>query len=127
MNKNIGIVVALDIEAYYLLIKMGVKEKYTYNDYSFYELKTYNGCIILAISGVGYSRAQKCMHCLLNKFNIDVIIHYGIAGALKDSLLPNTVVFADEVFFYDVIVFIWIIRENSWCDCCNCHKLITFI
>lgn len=57
--------------------------------------------IILVKSGIGKVNMASCAQCLIDKFNVDVLINIGVCGAINDELKVGDLVVAKDLVQYD--------------------------
>lgn len=100
--KRIGMVVALIEEQQHLIKSFGVFVK----NYQFGEIKVsefdYNDCkIFMADSGVGEIHAALSTQMLILKFDVDVILNFGVVGSLSDNLNCGGVAYVGEIVHHD--------------------------
>lgn len=100
--RRIGMVVALIEEQQHLIKSFG---KYV-NTYDFGEIKItefdYKDCkIFMADSGVGEISAALSTQMLILKFDVDVILNFGVVGSLSSDLNCGGVAYVGEIVHYD--------------------------
>lgn len=100
--KRIGMVVALIEEQEHLIKSFGRRVKV----YKFGEIKVtefdYKDCkIFMADSGVGEISAALSTQMLILKFNVDVILNFGVVGGLAKDLNCGGVAYVGEIVHYD--------------------------
>lgn len=100
--KRIGMVVALPEEQEHLIKSFG---KYV-DKYKFGEIKVtefnYKDCkIFMADSGVGEIAAALSTQLLILKFNVDVILNFGVVGGLSSDLDCGGVAYVGEIVHYE--------------------------
>lgn len=100
--KRIGMVVALFEEQEHLIGAFGKRVKM----HKFGEIKIseydYNNCkIYMADSGVGEISAALSTQLLILKFNVEVILNFGVVGGLTKDLGCGGVAYVGEIVHYD--------------------------
>ena len=99
--KKIGIVVAQEKECEGLLEKLGKYELIKlYGGFCVRKYTCFDNEIYFCASGIGEIRASIATQRLIDAFNIDVIINFGLAGGLKSGTRGN-VYLVEGVVHYD--------------------------
>ena len=101
-KKYIGIIGAMDQEIKDLLADMNDVEVVNFCNISYHVGSFFNKNIVIAKSGVGKVNAAICATTMLLNFNIEKLIHIGIAGALDKDLKVNDLAIASSTIQYDV-------------------------
>ncbi len=97
---RIGMLIAVEIKAFVT----EYNEKYTKETlYGFdvYKVKEDNIEIIAVHSEAGQTFAAAATMLLINEFNVDVIINYGVVGALKDNIKTMHTAIVEQIVHYD--------------------------
>ena len=100
--KRIGMVVALPEEQEHLIKSFGkFVDKYKFGEIKVTEFN-YKDCkIFMADSGVGEIAAALSTQLLILKFNIDVILNFGVVGGLSSDLDCGGVAYVGEIVHYE--------------------------
>ncbi len=97
---RIGMLIAVEIKAF----MTEYSEKYTKeNLYGFdvYKVQEGNLEIIAVHSEAGQTFAAAATMLLINEFNVEVIINYGVVGALKDNIKTMHTAIVEKIVHYD--------------------------
>ncbi len=97
---KIGMLIAVEIKAFV----REYNEKYTKETlYGFdvYKVQEDNIEIIAIHSEAGQTYAAAATMLLINKFNVEVIINYGVVGALKDNIKTMHTAIVEKIVHYD--------------------------
>ncbi len=78
----IGLIVAMPIEAEYILNKMDSYEVSTFGELKFYKGTLNSTPLVMMLSGIGKVNAAYATTIMLNKFDINVVVSTGIVGGL---------------------------------------------
>ncbi len=100
MIKKIGMLIAVEIKAFVT----EYSEKYTKeNLYGFDVYRVNEGDVeIIAIhSEAGQTFAAAATMLLINEFKVDVIINYGVVGALKEDIKTLHTAIVEKIVHYD--------------------------
>lgn len=100
--KNIGMVVALMDEQIHLIQSFGklVKE----HQFGWIKIAEFNykdSKIFVADSGVGEIHAALSTQLLILKFNVEIILNFGVVGGLTSDLDCGGVAYVGEIIHYD--------------------------
>ncbi len=100
--KNIGLVVAMEKEVLPFIRSLGVQEKYEkINNYDLYHFE-YNGKNVHLIkSGIGEIYGASATQLLITKYNVELIINFGVSGSLDENIGVLSMVFVKGVVHYD--------------------------
>lgn len=101
-KKYIGIIGAMGQEIKSLISDMENVTSKNICNITYYVGTINNKNIVLAESGVGKVNAAICTTAMILNFNIDKIIHIGIAGSLDKDLKVNDLAIASSTIQYDV-------------------------
>jgi hypothetical protein len=99
--KKIGIIIAVEIT--------GVMRKYAdslvreeVKGFEVYSIDFGDKIMYIAKSEVGEIRAAACTQMLISRFGVDLVVNFGVVGALRDEIkLLNTCV-VDKIVHYDM-------------------------
>lgn len=82
---KIGLIIATDDEFETIVKGFNVDIKENFNEvYPTYLLKINNHDVYVAKSGIGEISAASLTQFLITKYNVELILNYGVVGALKD-------------------------------------------
>ena len=98
----IGFICAMDLEAAPLLAKMKNKRYATISGIKFAKGKFLNKDAVIAVCGVGKVFAAMCTQAMIMKYNPELIINIGVAGALKPDANQGDIVIGANVIQHDV-------------------------
>lgn len=100
--KIVGMVVAMATEYRNLFDKLGeLKGEYKYGNITVTEFGRKGMKVFLADSGIGEISAALATELLIIKYGAEVILNFGMVGALTNRFKCKDVVLADEVVHYD--------------------------
>ena len=97
MNKSILIVVAMEVEAKVLLGKL---DNYVVNEkmgFTFYEGNISDSKVIILLTGVGVINASSAITVAIMGYNPDIVINYGIAGAMSKEIHTKDIIIGTSV------------------------------
>ena len=97
----LGIIIAMKKE-FTLLEKeflLGKKEKIGMVEFYIGTIK--NKKVVIGFSGVGKVNAAICTQLLISHYGVDIILNYGIAGALSKELSVGDIIIATGIVQYD--------------------------
>jgi len=97
----IGIIGAMDIEVCAIKEKLENLRVFEISNIKFYIGKIYGKDVVVAKSGIGKVNAAMCTEAMILKFNPDVIVNTGIAGAIKEGINICDIVVAESVVQHD--------------------------
>lgn len=100
--KCIGIISAMWLEVKLIYKEMKEVEEVEHLGIKFYKGIIGNKNVILSSCGIGKVNAAIFTQIMIDKFNIDSIIHTGVAGGLRDDIKQTDVVVANGLTYYDV-------------------------
>ena len=101
-KKYIGIIGAMDQEIKSLISDIENVSTKTICNTNYYIGTLNNKNIVVAKSGIGKVHAAMCATAMILNFDIDKLIHIGIAGSLDDDLNVNDLAIASSTIQYDV-------------------------
>lgn len=99
MKKIIGLIVAVEINA--VLDKYKDITKLDDNVYDVWLVEKDNAKIYISKSGAGEIYASACTQYLITKYNVEVIVNFGIVGALTQELSHESVCLIKKIIHYD--------------------------
>ncbi|MEG1509973.1 MAG: 5'-methylthioadenosine/S-adenosylhomocysteine nucleosidase [Clostridia bacterium] len=100
--KNIGLVVALKEEIEQIYPKIGkIVKKYNVCNLEVTEFRNSNKKIFLITSGIGMVASAIATELLIAKFGVEIVVNFGIVGALKKNQHLQNVVAVGELVHYD--------------------------
>lgn len=86
--KNIGMIVAVEIEA--VLNEFGTPiQELKFAGYSVYQYKLGKHNLFAIHSGAGEIAAAMTTQFLISKFNVDLIVNFGVVGGLTYEISKN--------------------------------------
>lgn len=98
---KIAIVTAMFLEMVPILNKLGTAEEvYSFCGVDVYRYAWQGHSLYLAQSGVGEIRAAITVQLLVDKFAVDAVINFGLAGSLCKTLQVGELVLVDRVCHY---------------------------
>ena len=98
----IGIIGALDTEVKDLTNLLEDKKEKVISGLTFYYGKIYDKEVVVSKCGMGKVFAAVCAEAMILNFDIEEIVHIGIAGSLDDELNIRDVAIADIVVQHDI-------------------------
>ncbi|GAA0090998.1 hypothetical protein UT300009_10250 [Paraclostridium bifermentans] len=98
--KNIGMIVAVEIEA--VLNEFGTPiEELNFAGYSVYQYKLGKHNLFVIHSGAGEIAAAMTTQFLISKFNVDLIVNFGVVGGLTYEMKLARTCIVESVVHYD--------------------------
>ena len=101
--KRIGLVIATNREYSIIFndetIKSEIVEEKPFN---IHKLSINNKEIYAIKSDIGEINAALATQYLINKYEVELILNYGVVGSLKDNLEVRNVVFVNRIFDYEL-------------------------
>ena len=116
MNR-IGIIVAVEIGSFIKKYSDKLIEE-NVNRFKVYSLKLNNMTIYITQSGAGEIRAAACTQMMISRFNVQLIINYGVAGALRNDLAVSDTCVVEKVVHYDM--------DTSSADNCEIGRYLEY-
>ncbi len=98
----IGIIGALDAEIEDLKNVLVDQKQKEISGLTFYYGKIYDKEVVVSKCGMGKVFAAVCAEAMILNFDVDEIIHIGIAGALDDTLKIRDIAIAESVVQHDI-------------------------
>jgi len=115
--KNIGMVVAVEIEA--ALNKYGVPiKKLEFVGYTVYQYKLHENNLFLIHSGAGEILAAMATQFLISQFNVDFIVNFGVVGGLTHEMSLTRTCIVERVVHYDF--------DTSESDGCEVGRYLSY-
>ena len=115
--KNIGMIVAVEIEA--ALNEFGIPiEELKFVGYSVYQYKLGEHNLFVIDSGVGEIAAAMTTQFLITKFNVDLIVNFGVVGGLTDEMKLAKTCIVESVVHYGF--------DTSEADGCEVGRYINY-
>lgn len=101
MSKKIGLVVATETEFNTIFFKKDLSYK-TLIEAPFLvkEVSVNNRTIIVINSGIGEINSAMATQYLLDHYEVECVLNYGVVGSLSDKIPLNCVVFIEKIFDY---------------------------
>jgi adenosylhomocysteine nucleosidase len=99
--ETIGLIAAMPQESAALLRYVKGRERISLGPYRGFHFQINDRNCVLILSGMGLSRAKDATRTLLSFANPDIVISFGIAGAVKDDLNIGDVVVAGNTCLLD--------------------------
>jgi adenosylhomocysteine nucleosidase len=115
-NMRIAILGALQDETRILVDRMANVERAYALHRTFYSGEIEGQKTVVVSSGVGKVRASACTQFLIDSYQIDTVIIFGLAGALDAKLRIGDIVVSDEAVMYDYVVAGVGVNENISID-----------
>lgn len=98
--KNIGVLVAVEISAVLEKYKDNLREE-KFGLFSVYSLQKENVTLYFVHPGAGEIRAAAAVQLLVDKYGIELLINFGVVGALTKELKSVQTCFVKRVVHYD--------------------------
>lgn len=98
---KIGIIAAMQVEAELLIGKLENVIKKEICCRTFYSGYKDGKDIIIVVAGIGKVNAAITTQCLIDNYNVDLIINTGIAGSLKKEIKLLDIVVAEKLAYHD--------------------------
>ncbi len=113
--KNIGMLVAVEIQA--VLDKFGTKlEELTYCGYTVKKYSTEEYNLYILKCGAGEIAAAAGVQFLITKFDVDLVVNFGVVGGLTPEMAVTHTCIVDKVVHYDF--------DTSACDDCEVGRYL---
>lgn len=98
--KKIGMIVAMDKELKGYFERLGSVTVIESDVYSVWKAQVYGKELYIVKSGIGEISASSATQYLITKYNVEIIINFGISGKLSENLkLLDTVVVKSVVYY----------------------------
>lgn len=98
--KNIGVLVAVEISAVLEKYKDKLRQE-NFGLFRVYILQKENSTLYFVHSGAGEIRAAAAAQLLIDKYSIDLLINFGVVGALTKDFKSAKTCFVKRVVHYD--------------------------
>lgn len=98
--KKIGMIVAMNKELKEYFTKLGKVEDLSDSAYNVWSAEVYDKQLFIVKSGVGEIAAAAATQYLITKYNVDIIINFGICGKLSSDLKILDTVIVKSVVHY---------------------------
>ena len=95
----IAIFYALKNEIDYFKRNFCLKKEYKIENITFFEGTIEDTLILLVQTGIGVKNSAKATNIVIEKFNLDLVITTGFAGALRDSMDVGDMVYANKILY----------------------------
>ena len=116
--KKLGMVVAVETGAFKKKYKDNLKLENKDAGFEVFSVDFNDKILYIAIAGVGEIRAAACAQLLISKYEVELMINYGVVGSLnKDLNLIETCV-VSRVVHYD--------RDTSFLDHCEVGRYMEY-
>ena len=100
MMKNIGMIVAIEIDA--VLNKFGKPvEELRFAGFTVFQYKLGDNNLYVVNSGIGQIAAAAATQFLITKFNVDLIVNFGVVGGLTQEMTLTKTCIVESVVHYD--------------------------
>ncbi|MGV8984470.1 5'-methylthioadenosine/S-adenosylhomocysteine nucleosidase [Clostridium sp.] len=115
--KNIGMIVAVEIEA--VLNKYGVPiKKLEFTGYSVYQYKLDENNLFVIHSGAGQIAAAMSTQFLISQFKVNLIVNFGVVGGLTHEMALARTCIVESVVHYDF--------DTSEADGCDVGRYLDY-
>jgi adenosylhomocysteine nucleosidase len=98
--KNIGMIVAIEIDAVMDKFGMPVQEL-QFTGYTVFQYKLGEHNLFVISSGVGQIAAAMATQFLISKLNVDFIVNFGVVGGLTQEMTLTKTCIVESVVHYD--------------------------
>ncbi len=96
---TIGLIAAMPEEIKPLLARVGPSSRETAGDFNLYRFRAGNRNVCLVESGLGPEKAARAAATLIANANPELVINFGLAGAVNSGLGVGDVVIAQRLLF----------------------------
>ncbi|SES03097.1 5'-methylthioadenosine/S-adenosylhomocysteine nucleosidase [Streptococcus gallolyticus] len=115
--KKIGMVVAVEIQS--VMKKYADKlKKENIKGFKVYSVAFDDKILYITQSGAGEIRAAACTQLLISHFDVDLIVNYGVVGALTEELKVTNICLVEKVIHYDM--------DTSAADHCEVGRYLEY-
>lgn len=104
MNKTIGIICAMEEELAPLKKIMTIKDARVKARMEFFKGNIENISVVMVVSGIGKVNAAVCAQILADDYEVSHLINVGVAGGVKENIIPMDVVVATSLIQHDMDV-----------------------
>ena len=98
---RIGIIAAMQVELDLLLENTKIISKDKFYGRTIYHSKFKEHDLYMGVSGIGKANAASFTQLLLDKYEIELVINTGIAGAINPNVSTLDLVIADKLVYHD--------------------------
>ncbi|MCT4545018.1 MAG: 5'-methylthioadenosine/adenosylhomocysteine nucleosidase [Vallitalea sp.] len=98
----VGIIGAMEEEVAVLKEKMVIDKVEKFASLEFYIGKMYDKDVVVVRCGIGKVNAAVCTQLMIDKFNVDMIINTGVAGAVSNELEIGDIVISKDALQHDM-------------------------
>lgn len=99
---KVGIIGAMEKEIVLLKESMILRDTQEIASLVFYQGMLNGHEIVLVMSGIGKVNAAMCAQILIDRFNVDMIVNTGVAGALHHDLNIGDIVISTDTLQHDI-------------------------
>ncbi|EFM29301.1 5'-methylthioadenosine/S-adenosylhomocysteine nucleosidase [Streptococcus gallolyticus subsp. gallolyticus] len=115
--KKIGMVVAVEIQS--VMRKYADKlKREDVRGFKVYSVTFDDKILYITQSGAGEIRAAACTQLLISFFDVDLIVNYGVVGALTEELKVTNICLVEKVVHYDM--------DTSAADHCEVGRYLEY-
>lgn len=104
MNKTLGIICAMEEELAPLKRIMNLEETRIKARMEFFKGNIENVSVVMVVSGIGKVNAAVCAQILADDYAVSHLINVGVAGGVKQNIVPMDVVIATSLIQHDMDV-----------------------
>ena len=104
MNKILGIICAMEEELAPLKKIMNLEETRIKARMEFFKGNIENVSVVMVVSGIGKVNAAVCAQILADDYQVTHLINAGVAGGVKENIVPMDVVVATSLIQHDMDV-----------------------
>ena len=115
--KKIGMIVAVEIGAVMKKYAARLAEEKA-GGFKVYSLDLGDKILYITKSGAGEIKAAACTQMLIDLFKVELIVNYGVVGALREALEVTNTCVVDRVVHYD--------RDISAVDHCETGRYLEY-
>ena len=115
--KKIGMIVAVEINS---VMKKYIERLFeeVVKGFKVYSIDFGDKILYITHSGAGEIKAAACTQMLIDKFDVDLIINYGVVGALRKELTVTNTCVVERVVHYDM--------DTSSVDDCDVGRYLEY-
>mgnify|MGYP004731903567 FL=1 len=114
--KRLGMVVAVEIDT--VIKKFAKIEKIENSPYEVFRADIFDATIYILKSGAGEVFASAGTQYLITKYNVEVIVNFGVVGALTEELTHESICLVEKIVHYDF--------DTSSIDGCAVGRYLTY-
>lgn len=104
MRKTLGIICAMEEELAPLRNIMKLEETRTKARMEFFKGTVNDLSVVMVVSGIGKVNAAVCAQILADDYEVSHLINVGVAGGVKEEIVPLDVVIATSLIQHDMDV-----------------------